>query len=160
MLAYTIGYIRQGDSILLLNREKPSWMGMWNGVGGKIDTGEHPLDGIIREIREETGLSDLDVTPTGTITWSSQGGPIGGMYTFVAYLPEAQPYETPHGTREGILDWKTLDWIQHPQNQGVATYIPYCLPRLLDTRTPLHFHCIYEDKRLVHVEERAVPATL
>lgn len=32
-LKYTICFIKRGDEILLLNREKSSWMGSWNGVG-------------------------------------------------------------------------------------------------------------------------------
>lgn len=54
MLKYTICFIKRADNILLLNREKPGWMGSWNGVGGKIETGETPIECILREIYEET----------------------------------------------------------------------------------------------------------
>ncbi len=36
MYKYTICFIRKGNKILLLNRNKKPNMGMWNGVGGKI----------------------------------------------------------------------------------------------------------------------------
>lgn len=39
MIAFTNCFIKKGDRILLLNRNKPSWMGMWNGVGGKWGVG-------------------------------------------------------------------------------------------------------------------------
>lgn len=57
MVEYTICFLKQGDKILLLNREKPQWMGAWNGVGGKIEQGETPLVSALREIKEETGLA-------------------------------------------------------------------------------------------------------
>lgn len=49
-LKYNICFIKQGDRILLLNREKPSWMGCWNGVGGKLEPEESPTQSMIREI--------------------------------------------------------------------------------------------------------------
>jgi len=32
-------------------------IGNWNGVGGKVDPGEEPLDAMVREFGEETGLA-------------------------------------------------------------------------------------------------------
>ncbi|MDT2194339.1 NUDIX domain-containing protein [Paenibacillus larvae] len=40
MITYNICFIRRGDQILLLNRQKSSWMGAWNGIGGKIEQGK------------------------------------------------------------------------------------------------------------------------
>ena len=51
MLEFTICFIKQGNNILLLNREKPTWMGNWNGVGGKIHARESPKQCILREIK-------------------------------------------------------------------------------------------------------------
>jgi 8-oxo-dGTP diphosphatase len=62
MLKYTICFIKRKDEILLLNRNKKPNMGLWNGVGGKIETGETPFEGIIRETWEETGLLLKEVT--------------------------------------------------------------------------------------------------
>lgn len=39
MLKYTLCLIRNDDQLLLLNRVKKPQMGMWNGVGGKIEVG-------------------------------------------------------------------------------------------------------------------------
>ncbi len=49
MYKYTICFIKKGKKILLLNRNKKPNMGMWNGVGGKIEDNETPYEGIIRE---------------------------------------------------------------------------------------------------------------
>ncbi|MCK5130449.1 MAG: NUDIX domain-containing protein, partial [Clostridiales bacterium] len=45
---YTICFIKRNDEILLLNRENDSWMGCWNGVGGRLEDGESPTECILR----------------------------------------------------------------------------------------------------------------
>jgi|GEM_PF-174114 len=133
MMKYNICFIRQGDRILLINRENPSWMGCWNGVGGRLEKGETPRQSMVREIGEETGIpeSALRLEFKGIITWSTDNVDYGGMYTYVAELDDDYRLATPIGTEEGILDWKTIDWIMHPSNQGVAKNIPLALPDLL-----------------------------
>ncbi len=51
-----------GDGrILLTRRAWEPYAGMWDLPGGFLQEDEHPLDGLRRELREETGL---DVEPT------------------------------------------------------------------------------------------------
>jgi 8-oxo-dGTP pyrophosphatase MutT (NUDIX family) len=71
--AYTIGFLRNGDRVLLVNREKPPWMGCWNGVGGKLRPGETPRACIVREVREETGILVRRPQPRGVVTWEVDG---------------------------------------------------------------------------------------
>ncbi|MDT2305198.1 hypothetical protein P7H21_16295 [Paenibacillus larvae] len=40
------------------------------------------------------------------------------MYLYKACLDKSVTYETPLKTREGILDWKDITWILHPENRG------------------------------------------
>lgn len=119
-LEYTICFIKRGDEILLLNRESPSWMGRWNGLGGKIENGESPLECVLREVYEEAEIQLEHAECKGIVSWTKSGGSKGGMYVFVAELPEAIHYETPKKTDEGIIDWKEISWIIHPENRGVA----------------------------------------
>lgn len=156
---YTICFIKRGDRILLLNRETPAWMGRWNGVGGKIEDDETPLECIEREIEEETGIilinpkaqekhSPLCVQSKaiykGKVTWEEKNeGYTGGMYAFLVEVPETFNYETPIQTEEGILDWKSLDWIFHPKNRGIAN-LKYFLLTLLNDQQVYQHHFIYD----------------
>ncbi len=42
--------------VLLARRAAEPFKGYWDIPGGFLDEGEHPLDGVRRELREETGL--------------------------------------------------------------------------------------------------------
>ncbi len=56
----TLCYVRSGGKTLMLHRiKKPNDMhaGKWNGLGGKFEPGESPEDCVVREVREESGLS-------------------------------------------------------------------------------------------------------
>ncbi|RDW17587.1 DNA mismatch repair protein MutT [Oceanobacillus arenosus] len=148
MLKYTICFIKRGNEILLLNREKSSWMGRWNGVGGKLEAEETPMECILREIKEETGIEVAKVAYKGTVTWGDVNASSGGMYAFVAEIPENYSYHTPLKTDEGILDWKKIDWILHPENEGIANLKYYLDTMLEDSRTYEH-HFVYEGGRVL-----------
>lgn len=45
------------EEVLLIRKRRPRWMrGKLNGIGGKLEEGECPKEGMQREMREETGL--------------------------------------------------------------------------------------------------------
>lgn len=54
--------IRRGHSILLV---KPRFKRRWNLPGGRLDGDETPLQAVIREVWEETGLRAMVVRRTG-----------------------------------------------------------------------------------------------
>ncbi|WP_026909187.1 NUDIX hydrolase [Paucisalibacillus globulus] len=153
MLKYTIAFIKRGNEILLLNREASSWMGSWNGVGGKLEEDESPTECILREIREETGIILQDVTFKGTVTWNVDSKYHNGMYAFIAEVPDSYEYFTPIKTDEGILDWKKIDWILHPENTGVAN-LHYFLREMIQENHAYDYHFVYKDKRVEHFVQR------
>ncbi|WP_285395759.1 8-oxo-dGTP diphosphatase [Lysinibacillus sp. fls2-241-R2A-57] len=150
MVEFTICFLKKGDQILLLNRDFPEWMGAWNGVGGKIEKNETPLAGALREIKEETGISLQDITYKGKITWTDGITNFGCMYAFIAELPESYPYATPIKVAEGILDWKDLSWIFHPQNVGIAN-LNYYLPKMLEETNNYEYVFTYKESKLIDV---------
>lgn len=147
MLAYTVCFICQGDRVLMLNREEPPLMGQWNGVGGKLEPGESPEEGVRREVLEETGLT-VEPRYAGTVTWTVDGR-FSGMYAYVADLPDGVELETPRAMPEGILDWKQLDWICAPLNLGVAQHIPLFLPAMLNGAPPREHRFTFVNWRVV-----------
>ena len=58
-MEYVVGFLFNEDKtkILLIKKTKPDWQkGKFNGIGGKIEPHETPLEAIIRETEEESGL--------------------------------------------------------------------------------------------------------
>lgn len=53
---YCVGFGYYGDCVVLVKKERPEWQkGFLNGVGGKLEKNESPLEAMIREFFEETG---------------------------------------------------------------------------------------------------------
>jgi len=48
-------YVQRGDQVLMIHRNSSS--GRWNGLGGKLELNESPVEGAARELKEESGLS-------------------------------------------------------------------------------------------------------
>jgi 8-oxo-dGTP diphosphatase len=59
MQAYNVMLIYNeiGDKILMCERRKPTYKGLRNLVGGKVEMGETSLDAAYRELCEETSLT-------------------------------------------------------------------------------------------------------
>jgi 8-oxo-dGTP diphosphatase len=151
MLKYNLCLIRQGTRILLLNREFPPWMGCWNGIGGKLEKDELPRLSMLREILEETQLDSFEIYFKGLITWTSvEGAGFGGMYIYLADIPEEYVYPTPVKTDEGILDWKEINWILDSENLGVASNIPSCLGKVLQDNHCYDHHSIFAGNKMIN----------
>jgi 8-oxo-dGTP diphosphatase len=48
--------VLEGDKVLLVRRAIEPFKGFWDIPGGFLEKGEHPVQGAVRELREETGL--------------------------------------------------------------------------------------------------------
>jgi 8-oxo-dGTP diphosphatase len=154
MHIYTICFIKKGEELLLLNRNFAPNMGLWNGVGGKIQRGETPEQCIKREVYEETGIALSKVLYKGTVNWTVDDERFGGMYLYIAELPDSFIYTTPRSMQEGILEWKPLKWIINNQNLGVVSNIPHFLPLALSSEDIYEHHCTYTQGQLVHFEAK------
>lgn len=115
----------------MLNREKPPIMGVWNGVGGKNEANETADEGAVREVLEETGFKVSQYFSKGVITWETTNEEKDGIYVYLFHVDPTLHNEAMRKTREGILDWKDIDWILNPNNLGVAEMVQQYLPVLL-----------------------------
>ncbi len=159
MYTYTLGFIKKNEKILMINRKKKPWMGCWNGLGGKIIQGEDPMMSLIRELKEETGLTiePSQIKDGGYLTWNTFDANGQGLYLYLIEMRKEDILSTPIKTDEGILDWKHIDWIIDSSNFGVAHNIKHFLPTLLSSSDRYHYHCTFEADRLLSVsKERAL----
>lgn len=162
ILPYTLCFCLCGDQVLMLYRRKTPNAGRWNGLGGKIEDGETPLASLHREMMEEADIdlySAQEVSFAGLVTWTFQGHTehAGGMYTFLAYLPPDFPRGSDRLTPEGLLSWKTVDWVCNPRSKAVVSNIPCFLPLMLAKPGPYEYCCTYRRGKLQTVVMRRLP---
>ncbi|TVP85746.1 MAG: 8-oxo-dGTP diphosphatase [Acholeplasmataceae bacterium] len=160
MYHYTLGFIKRQDHILMINRDHQPWKGAWNGLGGKIKPGETPFQGMVREIKEETGIAieATQIQDKGLLTWNVFNAEGRGLYLFLIEVAKDFDYPTPRRTEEGILEWKHVDWINDYDNVGMAANIPYFLPTLLVEEGRYHYDCLFEQGLLKSVSKEKMTA--
>lgn len=141
---YTICFIRRGDELLMLHRRRPPNQGLWNGVGGRLEPGEDPVTGCLREVREETGFILHSVRFAGIVKWTNDG-----MYVFTADAPEGEPV----ACDEGALAWKPIEWVF--TSGEVVVNVCYYLPSMLSEEPPMEHVFTYDGSTLVGYERRA-----
>lgn len=156
-LEFAICFVVRGEQLLLVNRQYAPNMGLWNGVGGRLEPGEDPHAGILREVWEETGIALPGARFAGVVTWALEAGIRGGMHAFVASLDPGFAYQTPRPTDEGILDWKDIAWVLDPRNRGVVPNIARFLPPMLAGASPVVHHFDFRDGMIV--DYRVSPIT-
>ncbi|MDY0278167.1 MAG: 8-oxo-dGTP diphosphatase [Acholeplasma sp.] len=152
MYRYTLAFIKRNDEVLMINRNKSPWMGSWNGVGGKFNSGETPLECIKREVYEETDIvvDDSMIIDKGFVTWNNDAND-EGLYLYLIHVSDDFVYQTPRKTIEGILDWKKISWISSFDNYGVCDNIPYFLNDVINDEKRYNHYCEFEGKVLVQV---------
>ena len=83
----TLCYIEKDDAYLMLHRVKKvndENHDKWIGVGGKFEVGESPEDCLLREVKEETGLTLTDYRYRGLVTFVSDEWGTEYMHLFTA----------------------------------------------------------------------------
>lgn len=127
----TLCYLERDDSYLLLHRTKKANdenRDKWIGVGGKFEEGESPEDCLLREVREETGLTLTRWRYRGIVTFLSDVYPAEQMHLFTA---DAWTGEE-HVCDEGDLAWmKKSDFSALPMWEGDRIFLD-----LLDRDVP------------------------
>ena len=153
-IPYTICFCIQDGNVLLLHRNNPPNQFKWNGIGGKIEKGEHFKNAVKREIFEEAEItvSDKQLKYVGIVRWyhvQDEENKDKGMYAFIARLPENSVTWKEFDTREGLLVWKSIDWVYNIKNKEVVDNIPQFLPIMLKTEKPLEYFCEYKNRKFI-----------
>jgi 8-oxo-dGTP diphosphatase len=97
-------YIRSEGKYLMLHRvkkENDENKDKWVGIGGKFEEGESPEDCVLREVREETGLTLLTLSYRGIVTFVSNEYGTEYMHLFTSDHFTG----TLTACDEGILKW-------------------------------------------------------
>ena len=82
----TLCYVEKDGQYLLIHRNKrpdDGNYGKWLGIGGHFERGESPEECVLREVREETGLTLTDCAFRGVVTFVS-GDWVEYMHLFTA----------------------------------------------------------------------------
>ncbi len=106
------------DKLLLVKRNKKPYKDCWNGIGGKIEENETPLEAAKRECIEETNIAlenpKLLVTyiyPESNIMNSNTN--LNVIYDFVQEVAVKDNYE-------GHYEWKDINFVMDTYNQEIA----------------------------------------
>lgn len=81
----------------------------WLGIGGKFEENESPEECMLREVKEETGLTLTDYAFRGIVTFISDKYETEYMHLFSASEYEGEIRECDEGTLEWIPKEEVLD---------------------------------------------------
>lgn len=111
MILSTLCYIEKDGCWLMLHRVKKKNdvnHDKWIGIGGKFEEGESPEDCLLRETREETGLTLTEYRFRGLVTFVSDEAPTEYMHLFTAtgFIGTLQECD------EGTLEWVPIKQVE------------------------------------------------
>lgn len=107
----TLCYIEKDGCYLMLHRTKKKHdvnHDKWIGVGGKFEPNEMPEECLLREVKEETGLSLLKYRYRGILTFIANGWESEYIHLYTATEFTGELTEC----REGTLEWVQKDRIE------------------------------------------------
>ena len=144
MILSTLCYIEDGGQVLMLHRTKKENdinRDKWIGIGGRFEDGESPEDCVLREAKEETGLTLTSLRFRGIVTFVSDRWETEYMHLFTAddYTGRVAECE------EGDLEWVPKEKVRDlPTWEGDRIFL-----RLLDEDAPFFsLKLVYEGERL------------
>ena len=137
----TLCYVQKDDKTLMLLRNKKEndiHEGKWNGLGGKFEEGETPEECVIREVKEESGLTIKNPKLKGFITFHGFNKETWRVFVFLANEFEGELIESD----EGDLKWiPTNDLLNLNLNEGDKVFMKW-----LDKPGIFSAKLVYEDK--------------
>lgn len=117
----TACYLKKDNKVLMIKFSK-KWGQVYAPPGGKFESGESPLECIIREYYEETGLTLINPRLQGISYWKDSAEGIIFVYTAEDYTGELLS-----NSEEGVLEWIRFEDLgsinQFDQNQKFTPYL-------------------------------------
>lgn len=110
----TLCYIEKDGCYLMLHRvkkENDCNKDKWIGIGGKFEDGESPEQCILREAREETGLSLENLRYRGIVTFVSDIWETEYMHLFTSDKFSGTPTKS-EDCAEGDLEWVKISEVE------------------------------------------------
>ena len=123
LLVVAVALIDADDRVLIAQRpEGKALAGLWEFPGGKIDAGERPEDALIRELREELGVTVKEAC-LAPLTFASYAYP---EFHLLMPLYVCRRWEGFVQSREGqALKWvRAKDLRQYPMPPADEPLIP------------------------------------
>ena len=124
MLNTTLCYVIRGEEVLMLHRVKKKNdlnKDKWIGIGGKFEDQESPDECLLREAKEETGLTLTSYQCRGVVTFLTENPQEGEyMYLFTADGFEGNMIEC----NEGNLQWVKREFLEElPKWEGDRIFL-------------------------------------
>lgn len=124
MLNTTLCYVLRGNEVLMLHRVKKKNdinKDKWIGIGGKFEALESPDECLLREAKEETGLTLTSYACRGVVTFLTENPEEGEyMYLFTADGFEGDIIEC----NEGDLQWVSREFLDDlPKWEGDKIFL-------------------------------------
>jgi 8-oxo-dGTP pyrophosphatase MutT (NUDIX family) len=98
------------DRVLLIQRARKPWLGMWSLPGGRLEPGETPEQAAEREILEEVGLRVWRLHPIRRMFLGE------GRFVLQVYATEA--FEGEIVASDEVSDWR---WVRADEIGGMHT---------------------------------------
>ena len=146
MITTTLCYIEKDGKYLMLHRVKKHNdinEGKWIGVGGHAENQETPEECLVREVKEETGLTLTSYRFRGLVTFISNECEPELMCVFTAYGFTGELIECD----EGELKWVDKSEVPNlPTWEGDAIFLKLLLN---DEKRFFSLKLVYEGDKLV-----------
>lgn len=85
---YVVGVMLTPRTVLLVHKNRPAFQaGKWNGIGGKVEPGEHQDDAMVREFYEECGVQTKKEDWQHTVWFEGDDFDIFWYRSFVNTMP-------------------------------------------------------------------------
>jgi 8-oxo-dGTP diphosphatase len=122
----TLVFVVSDGEMLLMRKLRGLGAGKINGPGGKLDAGEAPLAGAIRETREEVCAVPRGLALAGRNAFQFADGSAIDVHVFRADALEGTPAPTP----EAEPFWVRVDAIPYAEMwEDDALWLPHLLAR-------------------------------